>query len=327
MTGGPGGSVAAMTEQGSIGPDLASGLGVLLTRGTGPVASWRHVAEHFAALEHLGCSAIWLADHLFWGVPMPDPLVLAGVAAAATRRCLVGTGVLQLPLHEPLVVAKAATTLQEVSGGRFLLGVGSGSHQREYERVGVDFGRRGRILDAGIDQIREAWADPDDDDWYRQRPTPDPIPVWVGGHSDAALSRAATRADGWMPIFLTADRYGATRERIESLVVESGRRPDAVAMGAVAFTAVTGPDWSRDDALELGGPALEPRTGPARSLPGVGLGGGVRRRAASLRRGRGEPRVPAAGHRRPGRHVRSRRSGVGRCRLRPSGGTVPREER
>jgi alkanesulfonate monooxygenase SsuD/methylene tetrahydromethanopterin reductase-like flavin-dependent oxidoreductase (luciferase family) len=59
----------------------------------------------------------------------------------------VGTGVLQLPLHEPLVVAKASATLQEVSGGRFLLGVGSGSHRREYERVGVDFTRRGRILD------------------------------------------------------------------------------------------------------------------------------------------------------------------------------------
>src|SRR3954447_977587 len=187
---------------------IPPGLGVLLTRGTGPVASWRDAADRFRELEELGCSVIWLADHLFWGVPMPDPLVLAGVAVAATRQCLGGTGVLQLPLHEPLVVAKASTTLQEVSTGRFLLGVGSGSHAREYERVGVDFTRRGRILDAGIDQIRAAWADPDDDDSYRPRPTPGPIPIWVGGHSDAALGRAAIRADGWMPIFLTADRYG-----------------------------------------------------------------------------------------------------------------------
>lgn len=241
-----------MTDQRSFAPAIAPGLGVLLTRGTGPVASWRDASAHFRDLEDLGCSAIWLADHLFWGVAMPDPLVLAGIAAAATRRCHIGTGVLQLPLHEPLVVAKAASTLQEVSGGRFVLGVGSGSHRREYERVGVDFTRRGRILDAGIDQIRSAWADPDDDDWYRQRPTPAPIPIWVGGHSEAALGRAAAAADGWMPIFLTADRYGATRQQLEALVAAAGRPAGSVAMAAVAFASVTGPGWTRDDALAWG---------------------------------------------------------------------------
>ena len=254
---------------------------MLLTRGTGPVASWPDAAAHFGRLEELGCSVIWLADHLFWGVPMPDPLVLAAIAVAATRRCLVGTGVLQLPLHEPLVVAKASTTLQEISTGRFLLGVGSGSHRREYERVGVDFTRRGRILDAGIDQIRAAWADPDDDDWYRQRPTPAPIPVWVGGHSDAALSRAATRSDGWMPIFLTSDRYAATRARLERLVAEAGRAPGAVTMGAVAFTAVTGPDWSRDDALTWG--ARLWNLDPAR-LDRYHVAGSAEECAAGLRR-------------------------------------------
>ncbi|MGZ4785831.1 MAG: LLM class flavin-dependent oxidoreductase [Acidimicrobiales bacterium] len=229
-----------------------TGLGILLTRGTGPVAAWGEAAARFGELDDAGCSVIWLADHLFWGVPMPEALVLAGVAVTATRRCLVGTGVLQLPLREPVAVAKAAATLQSVSGDRFVLGVGSGSHQREYERVGVDFTRRGRILDAGIDQIRAAWADPDDDDWYRQRPTPAPVPIWVGGHSQAALTRAATRADGWMPIFLTAGRYAEVRAGLEASLATAGRPPGAVTMGAVAFTAVTGPGWSRADALDWG---------------------------------------------------------------------------
>jgi alkanesulfonate monooxygenase SsuD/methylene tetrahydromethanopterin reductase-like flavin-dependent oxidoreductase (luciferase family) len=116
----------------------------------------------------------------------------------------------------------------------------------------VDFTRRGRILDAGIDQIRDAWADPDDDEWYRQRPAPPTVPIWVGGHSDAALRRAAHRADGWMPIFLTADRYAEARGRLEAALPAAGRPPGSVTMGAVAFTAVTGTGWSRDDALEWG---------------------------------------------------------------------------
>src|SRR6185437_5714934 len=166
---------------------------------TNGVTDW--LVETCRAAEAAGAGALWAVDHLFWPSPMLECLTTLTVAATATRTATLGTCVLQLPLRRPAAVAKQAAALQLLSGGRFVLGVGAGSHPGEYEMAGVDFGDRGRQMDVGIAEVRAAWAsagEPDVD--YRQEPAPAPVPLWVGGSSDAARRRAARAADGWVPL-------------------------------------------------------------------------------------------------------------------------------
>lgn len=231
----------------TAGADLRSDRpGVVLTAGPAP-QDWSASADAFGALDAQGCPAIWLTDHLFWGRPMPEALTMAALAASATRRCTVGTGVLQLPLRSTAAVAKAAATVQVLSGGRFVLGVGIGEHEHEYELVGADFHRRGRTLDDGIDELRRLWAGTEPaDEWFAQRPAPETIPIWVGGRSPAALARAA-RCDGWMPVFVTAEQYGRAVAQLDAQLDAAGRGRDEV-VRAVTLLAAVAHDRAEADA-------------------------------------------------------------------------------
>jgi len=234
---------------------------VLLTGGTSDPAGWADAPAHFARLEAAGCSAIWLADHLFWGRPMPEALVMAGVAAAATERCRIGTGVLQVPLRSAPSVAKAAATVQILARGRFVLGVGSGEHATEYERAGASFAGRGRALDVAIDDLRRLWSEGDEAGRFAQRPAPGPIPVWVGGRTPAALERTARRGDGWLPMFLSPERFAEADAELDRRLAAAGRDPGEVDRVPVAAVAVTRRGWSRQDALDWAGRlwSLDPR--------------------------------------------------------------------
>jgi probable F420-dependent oxidoreductase len=97
--------------------------------------------------------------------------------------------------RHPLATAKAFATLDELSGGRVILGVGAGHVEAEFDALGIPFVDRGRLTDEAIDGIRAAWAD----DQPTQEPHPGHVPIWIGGSSPAALRRAATRGDGWLP--------------------------------------------------------------------------------------------------------------------------------
>ncbi len=193
------------------------------------------------AAEALGAGALWACDHLYWSGPTMECLTAVTVAATATRRVPVGSCVLQLPLRRAPVVAKQASSLQILSGGRFVLGVGVGSHPGEYEAAGVDFATRGLALDAALRELRVAWASGAGTPLeaagpgYRQLPASDPVPIWVGGSSTAAMRRAARDGDGWIPMFLDPAAY---RERLAQLrgMVEAHRRPtDSVLPAAVVF--------------------------------------------------------------------------------------------
>ncbi len=185
--------------------------------------------------ERAGATALWTCDHVFWHRPLLEPLIALGVVAAATETAAIGTCVLQLPIRNPAVVARQAATLQLLSGGRFFLGVGVGSHPGEYEAAGADFGRRGRALDAGIDALRRAWSSTGTSELrYRMEPPVPTVPVWVAGASDAALARTARAGDGWVPLFLPADAYEQTRRRLFDLAHAAGRDPDDLQTAAVA---------------------------------------------------------------------------------------------
>jgi probable F420-dependent oxidoreductase len=161
--------------------------------------------------EELGFDDVWVSEHIivpkdggyppspnFW-----DPVLTLTWAAAATKRVRLGTS----PLRHPLPLAKELATLQNLSGGRLILGAGVGWLEAEFDALGVPFKERGRRMDEGIAMMRAVWTqDPVsfDSQWIpakiaamRSQPQPiAPIPIWIGGSSDAAIKRAL-RLDGW----------------------------------------------------------------------------------------------------------------------------------
>jgi alkanesulfonate monooxygenase SsuD/methylene tetrahydromethanopterin reductase-like flavin-dependent oxidoreductase (luciferase family) len=202
--------------------------------------------------EATGADSLWAVDHLYWPHPIGEPLTTLTVAATATTRPTLGTCVLQLPLRRPSAVAKQATALQLLSGGRFVLGVGVGIHEGEYQRAGVDFHCRGRLMDEGVAEVRQAWVADGTSD-YVMEPSSAPVPLWFGGASDAARRRAAAAGDGWIPLFLTPDDYATSLGLLRRETETAGRDPDAVTAGVVVFAcvgdddaAVRGADWLSD---------------------------------------------------------------------------------
>jgi alkanesulfonate monooxygenase SsuD/methylene tetrahydromethanopterin reductase-like flavin-dependent oxidoreductase (luciferase family) len=186
-------------------------------------------------------------DHLFWPHPMAEAFTMLTVAAASTTEPTLGTCVLQLPLRRPAAVAKQATALQVLSGGRFVLGLGIGIHPGEYDRAGVEFGRRGRLMDEGIGELRRAWdPHPTPSSDYVQTPAAD-VPIFIGGSSVAARRRAAAVGDGWIPLFLTPEEYEPALADLRRETAEAGRNPDAVEPAVVVFACV-----GDDDAHERG---------------------------------------------------------------------------
>lgn len=191
--------------------------------------------------EAAGAAALWAVDHLFWGQPVLEATTALTVAAAATARATIGTCVLQLPLRSPAAVAKQAATLQLLSEGRFVLGVGSGSHPGEYAAAGAGqvFGRRGRKLDEGIAAVRAAWSSGDQStSFYRQEPVPRPVPIWIGGSTAAARRRAATLGDGWVPLFVGPEDLADGVDRLRAETEVAGRDPREVTVAVVVMVAV-----------------------------------------------------------------------------------------
>jgi probable F420-dependent oxidoreductase len=180
-------------------------------RKAGPEAIRRAAVQ----AEELGFADAWASEHIIVpaGAPYPpsavfwDPVLTLTWAAAFTGRIGLGTSVLVLPMRHPLPLAKELATLQNLSGGRLVLGAGVGWMAAEFAALGVPFAERGRRMDEGIALMRAVWADdpvsfaarhvPAVVDAMRMLPKPEgPIPIWIGGSSEAALRRAL-RQDGW----------------------------------------------------------------------------------------------------------------------------------
>ncbi len=171
----------------------------------------RRVAE---LAEELGFDSVWATEHIIVGPEavgpygrVYSPLVTLGWIAGWTDRIGLGTSIVLLPLHNPMHLAKEVATLQELSGGRFTLGVGMGWHKDEFEFMGVEFEGRGRRADEAIRLIRTLWNGEHDFEgqyWSFNNATSEPHPspqpqIWVGGSSDRAIRRARELGDAWHP--------------------------------------------------------------------------------------------------------------------------------
>ena len=219
------------------------------------------IREIAGAAEEHGFSAVALSEH-----PAPsskwrgngghntlDPIAALGFMAGVTDCIRLLTNLYVLPFRNPYLSAKALTSLDIVSGGRLIAGVGAGYLRSEFAAVGVDHERRAELFDEALDALRRIWTDPETPVageefaahsplWLQrsvQRPHP---PLWIGGNGRAALRRVVAHGDGWMPIIAgagmaaamrtepieTAEQFGDRVTQLRRRLAESGRDPGAL---------------------------------------------------------------------------------------------------
>jgi probable F420-dependent oxidoreductase len=198
-----------------------------------------------ALAERLGYDSLWAGEHVV--VPSPrvdpspmepeepilDPLVALAHLAAHTERIRLGTGVVVLPQRNPLVLAKQVASLDVLSGGRLILGLGVAYLEPEMRAIGVPMEGRGARADEYLAAMRALWEE--DAPAYRgrhvrfegvdahPRPVQRPLPVVVGGHSRAAHRRAVRHADGWYGFMVGLRAMAAQRELMSAAIAEAGR--------------------------------------------------------------------------------------------------------
>lgn len=211
-----------------------------------PAANATDILSVARVAEDNGFDSVWMFDHLFTpsdlgskypysrdgsyalsaSDPFFDPLGLFGVLASATERVKIGTGVLIGAYRHPIVLAKTLATIEQFAPGRIMLGIGTGWMEEEFEALGVPFARRGALLTEYLSALRMIWSGAPssfDGEFYSWPesgflPAPSsPIPLIVGGHSDAALRRAAQHGDGWAVVTGRGQGSGLSgaRARIE----------------------------------------------------------------------------------------------------------------
>ncbi|HLH28850.1 MAG TPA: TIGR03619 family F420-dependent LLM class oxidoreductase, partial [Acidimicrobiales bacterium] len=220
--------------------------------GTVRVDRWAEVTEE---ADRLGYESVWLPEHLvvpyategspFAGsdhppvppeVPIHDPFGYLCFLAGRTEQIRFGTHVFNIGLRHPFSTARGVTTLDVVSGGRAMFGIGASWLEAEWRAVGLDFATRGRRVDEAVEVCQRLWRDPvveHHGEFFDFGPVafePKPVqrpwpPLHIGGDGPAALRRAATVGDGWIPMNHTVEQIPADAARIAARRREAGRLP------------------------------------------------------------------------------------------------------
>jgi probable F420-dependent oxidoreductase len=216
--------------------------------------------------DDLGLDSVWCNDHL--AIPRADgggaepayaaaygeqrgqhiyePLIVLAYLAAVTRRVTLGTSVYLLPLRNPMLAARQAVSIDRLSGGRLVLGVGVGWLESEFAALGVPYRERGRRTDEAIAVLKAACG-PDSPEFLPkpvQRPHP---PLWIGGRSAAAVRRAAREGDAWHPSHLTVDELRRQIPELHAECERAGRSPEDVTV-ATRRKLVRAPSLPEGDA-------------------------------------------------------------------------------
>ncbi len=226
---------------------------------TGPTAHRESMVALAGLAQELNFDSIWVGDHVFLPYQMSpiypysatgksglqpsdnifDPLITLGFMAAKVDKLMLGIGVLVIPYRNPLVMAKMLATLDVLSKGRLVLGIGVGWMREEFETLGASFEDRGSVTDEYI-QIFKGLCTTEEFDFqgehyqvsnvaFYPRPAQSPHPpVWVGGHSSSALKRVVRLGDGWQPAELSPSELAEKLEVIRRLCHAAGRDPDTI---------------------------------------------------------------------------------------------------
>jgi probable F420-dependent oxidoreductase len=250
-------------------PDLTGLEGDMLdSGGVGELAKAAEDAgwDGFAFTEHPAPGLRWLETG---GHQTLDPFVALGYVAAVTSRLKLLTYLSVLPYRNPMLLAKAAASVDILSGGRFILGAGTGYNKSEFHALGVDFDERNALFDEALDVLPRHWSgEPFSytgrhfsarEVIARPRPPQQPIPIWIGGNSRLTRRRVAERANGWMPmlgsqaLFTTArtatmtagDQLASTIAQLRADAGERGADLDVSAAYTEPSVHDAGTDWGR----------------------------------------------------------------------------------
>lgn len=214
-----------------------------------------HFADPAKALE-LAVRAELAGYDSFWNTDFalgthPDSMSLLAAASQRTQRIALGPAVMVLPYRHPVALAKSAATVDALSKGRLILGLGVGSNQREFEALGLDIHRRGRMADEKLALLRRLLSGESvthQGEFHRledvsvgprsvRRPHP-PLwlgPLWRDGLVEATLRRTGRLGDGFIPSSVPAPRYAEAREKVRAYAQQAGRDPDAIEFAAILW--------------------------------------------------------------------------------------------
>jgi len=199
--------------------------------------------DYGVRMEALGYESLWVWDHILLGVEPPFPIIealsLLTAVAARTTTIKLGTGILVLPLRNPVVLAKQISSIDQISGGRLILGMASGWYKREFDAVGIDFSKRGDIMDLNLEILSRLWQEDMVTAEYPphnlrqsvmypkpvQRPRP---PLLIGGYVDRVLKRAAIGGDGWLTYFYKPDSFAKSWAKVRGFAADAGKDPDTL---------------------------------------------------------------------------------------------------
>ncbi len=187
----------------------------------GKYANKKHLSDITLQAEELGFDSIWVSDHIVipnshegFGDEFYEPLVTLSFLAAITKSIRLGTSVIILPYRNPVTLAKMISTLDMLSEGRIILGIGTGWLKEEFDALGISYEHRGRLTDEWMNVMKVLWTDDSpefegkflkfSDIKFLPKPYQKPHPpIWVGGGGTKALERAARFGTGWHPVGLT----------------------------------------------------------------------------------------------------------------------------
>ena len=246
-----------------------------------------HIRQVATRAEQLGYDSVWAGDHVL--VPadqkrmrfFADPLVTLSCIAGFTEKLQLGTSVVVAPLRNPLVLAKQAATLDYLSNGRLILGLGGGWLEQEFDYLNVDFAERGRMFDETLRILRTLWSDCPADfhgEYYEfedavlePRPVqPGGPPLWIGGSSRAAFRRVAEAGDAWHADDTPAEDVAKAREAILEQAKQAGRSPAITTRVTVKITGTEASETApgRDEGYYRGGDAWSGIVGRGAELRG-----------------------------------------------------------
>jgi probable F420-dependent oxidoreductase len=221
----------------SLEPRLRIGVQTLHRRSEPASEAWlptiADLRRHGELIDRCGYNSIWVGDHVAFAVPILDPLLQLAQAAVVSRGLTLGTAVYLLPLRPPGPVAKMVSSLDHLTEGRLIFGVGvGGEFPKEFELCGVPVSERGSRLTESMEVLRKLWSGESVSHQGRhfqfsavtmqppprQRGGP---PIWCGGRSDAALARAARFADGWISYVVTPAMFAESLAKIARFALDT----------------------------------------------------------------------------------------------------------
>ncbi len=251
---------------------LKLGIQTIHRQGDSQQGPWRPRLDDLVSfvedVDAKGFDEIWLGDHVSFAIPFLDPLLLIAQAAVASRRLVFGTGVYLLPLRHPGPVAKMTATLDHLSEGRFIFGVGTGGEfPKEYEVCGVPLDERGRRLTESIETLRALWSGKpasyggrhfrfEDVPMLPPPRQPGGPPIWCGGRRAPALRRAGRLADGYLSYVVTPAMFARALDEIGRAAAAARRSGAPFGTGHLLFARI---DDSHERALDIAAESLSRR--------------------------------------------------------------------